>query len=78
MLDVLPSIYLNSYSKWIIITNILKFQDKFDIWDEWSKQSKNSNSRINASIWRSTKKILFNIGYLIKLTGYKFLNLIHL
>ena len=71
MLLLLPSEYLNEYSKWIIITNILKNLNKFDIWDEWSKQSENYNSRANISIWNSTKKIMFNVAYLIKLTNYK-------
>ena len=39
MLDILLADYLDEYSKWIIITKILKEQDKFDIWDNWSKQS---------------------------------------
>jgi hypothetical protein len=44
-----------------IITNILKGQDKQDLWDDWSKQSKQYNYRKNLSIWKSTKKILFDI-----------------
>ena len=55
MLNILPADYLDEYSKWIIITNILKGQDKYDIWDNWSKQSNAYNVYKNKSIWRATK-----------------------
>ena len=56
MLNILPADYLDKYSKWIIITNILKGQDKYDIWNNWSKQSNAHNVYKNKSIWRETKK----------------------
>ena len=70
MLNILPKEYLDDYSKWIIITNILKGQDKYELWDKWSKQSKQYNYRKNLSIWKGTKKIIFDVQYLIKLTNY--------
>jgi hypothetical protein len=70
MLKLLPSEYLTDYTKWIIITNILKGQNKLEIWDDWSKQSTKYNKRKNYSIWRSTKKIIFDVSYLIKLTNF--------
>jgi hypothetical protein len=70
MLELLPKLYLDDYSKWIIITNILKGQDKQDLWNNWSKKSKQYNYRKNLSIWKSTKKIMFDIQYLIKLTNF--------
>jgi len=70
MLILLPKEYLDDYSKWIIITNILKGQDKQELWNDWSKQSKQYNYRKNLSIWKSTKKIMFDIQYLIKLTNF--------
>ena len=70
MLNKLSKEYLNDYSKWIIITNILKGQNKYDLWNEWSKQSKRFNKRKNDSIWKATKKIIFDISYMIKITNY--------
>ena len=70
MLKLLPKLYLDDYSKWIIITNILKGQDKYELWDNWSKQSKQYNYRKNLSIWKSTKKIIFDVNYLIQLTNF--------
>jgi hypothetical protein len=70
MLNILPADYLDEYSKWIIITNILKGQDKFDIWDNWSKQLNAYNVYKNKSIWRATKKITYDVSYLVKMTDY--------
>ena len=55
MLELLPDEYLDNFTKWSIITNILKNYEKYDIWDEWSKQSDKYNSRKNVVIWRNTK-----------------------
>ena len=70
MLNILPVDYLDEYSKWIIITNILKGQDKYNIWDNWSKQSNAYNVYKNKSIWRATKKIIYDVSYLVKMTDY--------
>jgi hypothetical protein len=71
MLDMLDESYLNDYDRWIIITNILKGYDKFKLWDEWSQTSKNYKRNKNYSIWRSTKRIIFDINYLKNITGYQ-------
>ena len=71
MLSLLPADYLDDYHKWIIITNILKGQDKKEIWDKWSKQSDSYSYYKNQSIWRSCKKIIFDVNYLQKITNFK-------
>ena len=71
MLNELDGDYLNTFNKWSIITNILKGIDKYDVWDNWSKQSTHYLKHVNDSIWRSNKIIRFNIAYLISITKYK-------
>jgi hypothetical protein len=66
-LDMLPDEYLHEYKEWSIMTNLLKGLNKFDVWEEWSKQSDKYNLIKNRSIWRSCKKIVFDINYLLKL-----------
>ena len=66
MLNLLPSDYLDEYSKWIIITNILEGQDKREIWNNADAY----NFYKNESIWRATKKIIYDISYLVKMTNY--------
>ena len=66
--DLDPS-YLDDYKKWIIITNIFKGIDKYKLWDDWSKQSDRYNRFKNLNIWKNTKKIKFNVNYLINITN---------
>lgn len=69
LLDKLDDDYCDDYSKWTIITNIFKGIDKYKIWDDWSKKSDSYNRFKNLNIWKNTKKIIFNINYLINLTN---------
>jgi hypothetical protein len=68
-LEMLDDNYLDDYQEWSIITNILKGLNKFEVWDEWSKQSDKYNAYKNRSIWRSCKKIVYDINYLMKIIG---------
>ena len=50
-LRLLPSKYKDNYSEWLIITTILKNENKFDIWDNWSKGGNNYSYENNIKIW---------------------------
>ena len=75
ILSKLPNEYLNDFhikqdkSGWYITTTILKQLNKYDIWDEWSKTSKNYNQLENNKIWDRidlTKITDLDINYLIR------------
>ena len=74
MLNKLDSDYSDNYKEWTIITNILKGLDKFDLWNNFSKQSTRYNYNKNVKIWKSMKKIVFDIGYLMAITKSKIIN----
>lgn len=67
MLNELDDKYLNEYNDWLLITNILKNIDKFDLWSKWSMQSKKYNKTSNLKIWRNLKKLDIGIDHLLKL-----------
>jgi hypothetical protein len=71
LLSKLNENHLNNYIKWNIITNVLKGLDKYKIWDNWSKQSKKYNKFKNTSIWKSNKKIKFDINYIVNIINYE-------
>ena len=66
LLGKLDKSYVNSYSKWLIITTILKSLNKFDIWNNWSKKGNNYDVNKNIIIWNNNKGNI-NINYLIHL-----------
>jgi hypothetical protein len=51
ILDNLPSKYLNNYSEWSIITNCLKSENLYDIWNQWSIKGDNYDLHNNQKIW---------------------------
>ena len=64
LLDLLPEEYLKVYNKWIIITNILKYEKLFDIWNNWCKKDINNyNYDNNIKIWNNIEPFI-NIDYL--------------
>lgn len=73
----LPNEYVEDYSKWMSITYILKFYGYRDVWDKWSKLSKNKyNVDENNSSWRSIKfdKNITDLNYIVQIlndTTYK-------
>jgi hypothetical protein len=68
LLNKLDESYLDDYDKWSIITNMMKSMDKKELWDKWSQGSDKYNKYKNDKIWRGTKKLVFDIRYLLKLT----------
>jgi hypothetical protein len=62
----LDDTYYDNYSKWLMITTVLKSLNKFDIWDEWSKNSRRYNQKNNYTIWNKNKGEI-NVNYLIHL-----------
>jgi len=75
MLNNLTNNYLNIFEDWLLITTCLKSCNKFEIWDNWSKQNLNKyNYNSNLEIW-NTNKALININYLVALlnnTGFNY------
>ena len=64
ILKELPNEYLNDYDKWIIVLNVLKGLDKWDIFNEWSSKSEKYNLSFNKELWNSTISFL-DINHLI-------------
>jgi len=69
LLNKLDPSYVDDYSKWSIITNIFKGIDKYKLWDDWSKGSDRYCRFKNLNIWKNTKKIKFNVNFLINIVG---------
>jgi hypothetical protein len=65
LLELLPSIYLNDYHKWIIISNICKGLKCYKIWNNWSANSENYNHTNNNYIWRNIKNVKYDVNYLV-------------
>jgi hypothetical protein len=64
LLELLPEEYLKQYNKWIIITNILKYENLYDIWNNWCKKDINNyNYDNNIKIWNNIEPFI-NIDYL--------------
>jgi hypothetical protein len=70
MLDKLDNEYLENYNKWLIITTILKTEEKKYIWDNWSKKSNKYNYDNNIKIWNGIKN-KFNLDYINYKTNTK-------
>jgi hypothetical protein len=64
ILKGLDASYLNEVSKWLIITNISKNLDMYDVWDNWSRTSTKYDEYKNIIIWDSSNGII-NINYLM-------------
>ena len=47
MLSKLEAKYLNNYSDWLIVMSVLRSLDKFEIFDEWSKNTSHYNRTTN-------------------------------
>ena len=70
MLNLLDKKYLKEYDNWLKITTIMKSLNKYELWNDWSKKSKNYNKQNNDKIWNGIK-INFDENYLKYLTGYE-------
>jgi hypothetical protein len=66
ILDTLDDSYLNNYSDWLRVSTVLKFHDKYNLWDEWSKKSTKYNEFQNIKIWNSINGSI-DINYLTNL-----------
>lgn len=64
ILTNIPIEYLNDYDKWIIILNVLKGLNKWDIFDKWSSKSEKYIQSSNRELWNSTISFL-DINHLV-------------
>ena len=75
ILNLLPNDYLDNYDKWLVVLNVLKNMNKFDLFDNWSKKSSNYCQTNNLILYNDTKNMFININYLIYIininTDYK-------
>lgn len=75
--DILNSFdkdYFTGYMNWLILTNIMKFHNKFDIWDDYCKSIKGYDKDNNMKIWNNTNpKIDINYLILISNRGFEFI-----
>ena len=63
MLAKLPPKYCDNYTEWLYITTIFKNLAKKELWDKWSKPSKNYNKENNFRIWNYNQGNI-NINFL--------------
>lgn len=56
--------YFTGYQNWLILTNVMKFHNKFDIWDEYCKSIDGYNKENNYRTWDNIKPLI-DINYLI-------------
>jgi hypothetical protein len=56
--------YCDDLDKWLLMTNILKNCNCFDIWNDWSSMSKKYNYETNIHIWNASSGLI-DINYLI-------------
>ncbi|MDD4838827.1 MAG: PriCT-2 domain-containing protein [Synergistaceae bacterium] len=47
ILNKLPIEYLNNYDRWLVVLNVMKGLNKYDIWNEWCKKSDKYDARKN-------------------------------
>ena len=64
ILDKLDEKYKHNYSDWLKVTTALKGIDRFDLWDEYSKQSPHYNYNKNLAMWNCNKGVI-DINYLV-------------
>jgi len=64
----LPKKYYKNYNEWLYILTIFKNLNKFDIFDEWSKQSKKYNYNNNVQLWNSNAGNI-DINFLVYLVN---------
>jgi len=64
ILSLLSSKYLNNKDDWLKISTALKNLNKYEIWNEWSKQSNHYNLKNNLKMWQGLRATI-DINYLI-------------
>lgn len=64
LLDMLPKIYLNNFNEWLKVLTVFKNLNKWVIFDNWAKKSKNYNNINNISIWNNNNGVL-DVNYLV-------------
>jgi len=67
ILDKLPINYLNNYSDWIKIGTICKTLNKYTVFDEWSKKSKQYNAKENEYLFRYLRDDIMDVNWLINI-----------
>jgi len=65
ILNLLPNDYLDSYDKWLIVLNVMKGLNKYNLWKNWCSKSSKFNEIDNLFYWDSTNNIFIDINYLI-------------
>jgi hypothetical protein len=65
VLDMLPMSFNDEYIKWIIVLNIMKGLNKYDLWNNYCKKSTQYNETENLKYWNNTNNIFIDINYLV-------------
>lgn len=65
ILNLLPDDYNNDYMKWIIVLNVMKGLNKYDIWRDWCRKSDKFNEHANLNYWNKMTNIFIDINYLV-------------
>lgn len=64
LLDMLPKTYLNNFNEWLKVLTVFKNLNKWDIFNNWSKKSKNYDNNNNITIWNNNNGVL-DVNYLV-------------
>jgi hypothetical protein len=74
ILDLLPSTFNDEYIKWIIVLNIMKGLNKYELWNSYCKKSSLYNENENLKYWNNTNNIFIDINYLVYIINTNNLN----
>lgn len=67
ILNLLPESYLNEYIKWLVVLNVMKGLDRYDLFNAWCYRSPNYDESNNITLWNNTRHVFININYLIRI-----------
>ena len=65
VIDCYPKDYFANYTNWLILTNVMKFHNKFELWDQICKGFDGYNYDGNVRTWNSLTNVFIDINFLI-------------
>jgi hypothetical protein len=65
VLDMLPMSFNDEYIKWIIVLNVMKGLNKYELWNNYCKKSTQYDETENLKYWNNTNNIFIDINYLV-------------
>jgi len=65
ILNLLPAEYLDNYDMWIVVLNVMKGLNKYNLWNNWCSKSSKFNEVDNLFYWNNTNNIFIDLNYLV-------------